>query len=144
MTIDFYINNGFEKIGYLTCNKPIGKKKRKHGAYFVGNPPKSKGVYFLAKDEDILKFGETSAQDGMYSRIQNYLSNTEATNVWIRENLEYDQIYDVYFFEIISKPVQLMGVIAEESITPRSLERALIENYINTKGTKPRLNRSIK
>ena len=144
MTIDFYVNNNFKKIGYLTNIKPINKKEKKHGVYYVGDLPKSKGVYFLAKDQEILKFGDTNARDGMQSRIQNYLSNTEATNVWIRENLKNDQHYDIYFFEIVPKLVNIMGVTVEESITPRSLEKALIEDYISNKGIKPRLNRSIK
>ena len=100
--IGHYITNGFNKIGFLTINKPDKIRKRKHGVYFVGDAPKSKGVYILAKGESVLKFGDTNASEGMQSRITMYLSNTESTNLYVRENLLKDVIYDVYFYEIIT------------------------------------------
>lgn len=93
MKIGHYITNGFNKIGFLTINKPDKIRKRKHGVYFVGDAPKSKGVYILTKGESVLKFGDTNASEGMQSRINMYLSNTESTNLYVRENLLKDETY---------------------------------------------------
>lgn len=139
--ISHYITKGFNKIGFLTINKPDKIRKRKHGVYFVGDAPKSKGVYILAKGESVLKFGDTNASEGMQSRITMYLSNTESTNLYVRENLLKDVIYDVYFYEIIPEFVTLMGLQVEQSVSPRSLEKELIEEYINSTGILPKLNK---
>ena len=144
MKLDFFKKNDFKNIGYLTSIKPNERKEKKHGVYFIGDAPKSKGVYIIAKDKEVLKFGDTNASDGMLSRINNYLTNTEPTNVWIRENLKKDIHYDIYFFEIIPTLKNIMGVTVEESILPRSLEKALIEDYIKNYGKRPRLNKSSK
>lgn len=61
--IGHYITNGFNKIGFLTINKPYKVRKRKYGVYFIGHAPKSKGVYILAKEESVLKFGDTNASE---------------------------------------------------------------------------------
>ena len=139
--IGHYITNGFNKIGFLTINKPDKIRKRKHGVYFVGDAPKSKGVYILAKGESVLKFCDTNALEGMQSRITMYLSNTESTNLYVRENLLKDVIYDVYFYEIISEFVTLMGLQVEQSVSPRSLEKELIEEFTNFTGILPELNK---
>ena len=77
----------------------------------------------------------------MQSRITMYLSNTESTNLYVRENLLKDVIYDVYFYEIISEFVTLMGLQVEQSVSPRSLEKELIEEFTNFTGILPELNK---
>ena len=139
--IGHYITNGFNEIGSLTINKPDKLRKRKHGVYFIGDAPKSKGVYILAKGESVLKFGDTNASEGMHSRITMYLSNSESTNLYVRENLFKDVIYDVYFYEIIPEFVTFMGLKVEQSMSPRSLEKELIEEFINFTGMLPELNK---
>ena len=139
--IGYYIQNGFDKIGFLTTNKPDKIRKRKHGVYFVGDAPKSKGVYILVKGESVLKFGDTNASEGMHSRISMYLSNTESTNIYVRENLLKDITYDVYFYEIIPELVTLMGLQVEQSVSPRSLEKELIREFVDFTGILPELNK---
>lgn len=139
--IGHYISNGFIKIGCLTISKPEKVRERKHGVYFVGNAPKSKGVYILSKGESVLKFGDTNASKGMYSRINMYLSNSESTNLYVRQNLFNDLSYDVYFYEISPELVPLMGLLVEQSLSPRSLEKELIEEYFSLTGSLPELNK---
>ena len=77
----------------------------------------------------------------MHSRITMYLSNSESTNLYVRENLFKDVIYDVYFYEIIPEFVTFMGLKVEQSMSPRSLEKELIEEFINFTGMLPELNK---
>lgn len=142
MKLDFYIKNKFVKVGYLTAIKPDGIREKKHGIYFIGDTPKSKGVYIIAKDLEVLKFGVTNASNGMESRIEMYLSNPESTNVWVRENLKKEIQYEIYFYEIIPEFENIMGVKVEKSILPKSLEEALIKDYTQKYGMRPRLNKS--
>ena len=144
MNIDLYLQNNFKKIGELSIIQPINHRKRKHGVYYTGEAPSTKGVYSLTHGTEIVKFGDTNASEGMKSRINNYLSNTEATNVFIRENVKTDKGYDVYFFEIIPEMVEVMGIKVEKSIVPRSLEKALIEKFVSFHGKKPKLNKTMK
>ena len=140
MTIEELISIGFKNVGKLTTNRPKEMSKKKHGIYFIGNAPQSRGVYFLSKGDEIVKIGDAQGVDGLRSRINNYLANREKTNANVREALARDGEYEVFFFETKVDYVKILGMQVEKSILPRSLEKALIEKYFGEFKKLPRLN----
>lgn len=131
---------GFCSVGKLTTDRPQEMRERKHGVYFVGNAPQTRGVYCLLKDNEIVKIGDAQGTDGLRSRINNYLANREKTNSSVREELKKDKEYEVLFFEAQVEYIEILGMNVEKSIVPRSLEKALIEKYFREFKKLPRLN----
>ena len=141
MTISELVSGGFTQVGILTTHKPNEVRRRKHGVYFEGSAPFENGVYFLAHKNEIIKFGDAQGKKGLNSRIDNYLCNTEKTNVAVRQALESDGTYKVYFLQVLEETITLFGVPVKKSISPRSLEQALIQEFERKTGSRPRLNR---
>ena len=140
MTISELTSGGFTQVGILTTQKPHQARTRRHGVYFEGSAPIEIGVYFLAHKNKIVKFGDTQGKGGLKRRITNYLCNPEKTNVAVREALESDGTYKVYFFQVLEETITLFGVPVKKSISPRSLEQALIQEFERKTGSLPRLN----
>lgn len=141
MQIEELEKSGFCHVGRLTVQRPNSMRERMHGVYFEGDRPKKKGVYFLSKGDEIVKIGDAQGVNGLHSRIEMYLSNTESTNAHVRDALKKDKVYEVYFFETKSEDTEIMGMKVEKSISPRSLEQALIEKFEKEFRHLPRLNR---
>ena len=141
MTISELTSGGFTQVGILTTQKPHQARTRRHGVYFEGSAPIEIGVYFLAHKNKIVKFGDTQGKGGLKRRITNYLCNGEPTNVAVRRALENDATYQVYFFPVLEETILLFGVPVKKSISPRSLEQALMQEFKRAKGSLPRLNR---
>lgn len=141
MTISELKSGGFIQVGILTTQKPNEARRRKHEVYFEGSAPFENGVYFLAHKNEIVKFGDTQGKKGLNGRINNYLCNPEKTNVAVRQALERDGTYKVYFFQVLEETITLFGVPVKKSISPRSLEQALMQEFKRKTGSLPRLNR---
>ena len=132
---------GFTQVGILTTQKAPQARRRKHGVYFVGSAPLDNGVYFLAHKHEIIKFGDTQGESGLTNRINAYLCNHGKTNSAVRLALENDVTYEIYFYPVIAEMVTLFGLPVKRSISPRSLEKALLEDFQQKTGFRPRLNR---
>jgi len=140
MTITELTTGGFTPVGVLTTQKPPHVRPRKHGVYFVGSAPTENGAYFLAYDNEIIKFGDTQGKGGLKNRMTNYLCNHGKTNVTVRSALENDITYKVYFFQVLEETTTLFGLPVKKSISPRSLEQALMQEFQRKTGSLPRLN----
>ena len=131
---------GFTQVGALTTQKPPQALLRKHGVYFEGSAPIENGVYFLAHENEIVKFGDTQGKGGLKNRIANYLNNRGKTNAAVRSALKNDVTYKVYFFELPAETITLFGLQVKKSVSPRSLEQALMKEFQRKTGSLPRLN----
>jgi len=72
--------------------------------------------------------------------MTNYLCNHGKTNVTVRSALENDITYKVYFFQVLEETTTLFGLPVKKSISPRSLEQALMQEFQRKTGSLPRLN----
>ena len=140
MTISELTSGGFTQVGILTTQKPPQANFKTHGVYFKGIALIENGVYFLAQENEIVKFGDTQGKGGLKNRIANYLSNREKTNASVRSALKKDVTYEVYFFELPTETITMFGLEVKKSVSPRSLEQALIEEFQRKTGSLPRLN----
>ena len=135
------VAEGFVRVGRLTARRPESKKLRKHGIYFEGEAPKSRGVYILVEGLEIVKVGETRGENGLQNRIDCYLFNSGKTNERIRHALrEGTGIFDVYFFAVPEEKVEFAGMKVIRSLAPHSLEKELLLKIERRMGEKPRLN----
>jgi|TARA_R100000734_G_C3219172_1_gene31362 predicted GIY-YIG superfamily endonuclease len=142
MNLEHYREVGFEQVAYMTKDSSLGKKK--HNVYvnylFDYDPRGKKGVYIIAKADDVLKIGET---EDLKDRFSCYESHSGATNVRIREAMEEILNYSIYFIECPSYKVGFAGVQVDQGIRYKDLEKQLLRQYKETNGNVPIWNKGI-
>ena len=141
MNFEHYLNIGFEFSGYLTKSDSVKKKyKVKMEWLETFNPENKMGVYILAKDDQILKIGESQ---NLHHRFQCYESHSGPTNVMIRENMEDTDMVSVLFLECPSYEVGFGGVKVPSGINYRILEKQLLKQYQSKMEALPKWNKGI-
>lgn len=141
MNLEHYIKVGFKHIGFITKDFSLGKKKHNVYVNYIGYEPKGKkGVYIIAKGDDVLKIGES---ENLQNRFQCYESHTGPTNVYIRESMEELLNYSIYFIECPSYVVGFAGVEVDTGISYKALEKQLLRQYRQKAGNVPEWNKGI-
>lgn len=141
MTIDYYKEVGFEKVAFMTKDLTIGKKKHNVYVNYIDYEPKGKkGVYMITKGDDVLKIGET---ENLQDRFQCYESHTGSTNTRIREAMDEVVNHTIYFIECPSFKVGFAGVIVDNGVSYRDLEKQLLRQYKEINGNIPIWNKGI-
>ena len=143
MKIDHYESEGFTEVGILIKDPIQSKKKYEVDINWLeGFDPTNKvGVYIISSSEgEVLKIGESQ---NLEHRFQCYESHTGMTNVRVREHMEENMKYPIYFIECPSYEVGFAGVKVPSGISYRFLEKKLIEQYRDLTGKLPPWNRGV-
>ena len=141
MQVKHYTEVGFEKVGMMTKDFSLGKKKHNVYVNFLDFDPKGKkGVYIIVKADEVLKIGET---ENLKHRFQSYESHTGPTNAYVRENMDEVTNYLIYFIECPHYTVGFAGVFVDSGISYKKLEKQLLLQYRENTGTLPIWNKGI-
>jgi hypothetical protein len=134
-----YLNVGFQFVGFLTKSEMVKKKYKVEMRWMeTFNPENKMGVYILAKEDQILKIGESQ---NLRHRFSCYESHSGPTNVMIRENIKEDDLISILFLECPSYEVGFGGVKVPSGINYRILEKNLLKQYEFETQTLPKWNK---
>ena len=132
------VAEGFVRVGRLTAQRPELKKLRKHGIYFEGEAPKSRGVYILVEGLEIVKVGETRGGKWPSKSHRLLFVQFRKTNERIRHASKVQE-YLILFRCTGRKSGICRDESDSESGTP-FLEKELLLKIERSIGVKPRLN----
>ena len=140
-TINSYIEVGFVKVGTMTKNVSLGKKKHNVYVDYIDYEPKGKkGVYIIAYGDTVMKIGES---ENLQHRFQCYESHSGSTNTSIRESMVEHKFYDIYFIECPHFTVGFAGVLVDSGISYKTVEKQLLRQFRELTGKVPVWNKGI-